>query len=87
MIMAVAKEFRRLIRYPQLTAALREIGMDEEISHRGIDPFIQAALVEVVSFVQRQSLRVAREAARAVEPYSLDVLTDEDVWLLFDNGP
>jgi hypothetical protein len=87
MLIEAAKIFRwmshHLVLGPEL-AVISSGQMDDDPA-RPKDPFITAALCETVALVSRTSLRVAREASRAVEPYWLDVGSPEELWLLFDN--
>jgi hypothetical protein len=84
MVIQAAKLFRQLVNYRNITACLRRIGIDEKMDDGKWDPYLQAAVLEIVALVCRNNLRVARESARAVEPYWLDVQTQEDFFLLFD---
>lgn len=76
----------RKLSYPHiLRLRLLSIDRDQRDAMTDVDPFIGAALCEAVALVSRTSLRVAREAAMAVDPYWLDVESPEQLWLLFDN--
>jgi hypothetical protein len=68
-----------------LRRRLLSIDRDQRDTTLDVDPFIGAALCEAIALVSRTSLRVAREAAMAVDPYWLDIESPEQLWLLFDN--
>jgi hypothetical protein len=85
MLIQAAKLLRWLGNRGVLRAELESIDRDQRDTFRTVDPFLGAALCEAISLVSRTSLRVAREAARVVDPYWLDVETPEELWLLFDN--
>jgi hypothetical protein len=60
-----------------LPVKLREI--DEQ------DEFIQAALLETISFICRRETRMAREAISLLDGPWLDLRHPEDLQVLFDN--
>jgi hypothetical protein len=78
MIYEVAAIFKKLTNVPTLRMMLDQI--------EDLDEFLQAALYEVISFVVRHEVSLAREGLSKLDGPFIDLRHPEDFAILFDNS-
>lgn len=82
MIIAAAKIFKSLGDGHSLGITIKRLGGDNP----RYDEHIQAALYEIIAFVARRHLKLAKEAIFVLDDVWIDIESAEDFELLFDSG-